>query len=83
MTSQEIVRRQHYSMNNFLITLCCVFSLQASYYTLLMVDPDAPDPENATKKYWLHWLITDVKVHCMLNVSQHTTELRINAKEPV
>ena len=30
-------------------------------YTLIMVDPDAPNPANPIQKYWLHWLVTDIK----------------------
>lgn len=26
------------------------------YYTILMVDPDAPSRDNPTKKYYLHWI---------------------------
>ncbi|XP_052139081.1 protein TWIN SISTER of FT-like [Oryza glaberrima] len=29
-------------------------------YTLVMVDPDAPSPSNASKREYLHWLVTDV-----------------------
>lgn len=28
-------------------------------YTLIMVDPDAPYPENAKFKYYLHWIIVN------------------------
>ena len=31
-----------------------------SSYTLLMVDPDAPDPNSPTFRSWLHWLVVDV-----------------------
>jgi large subunit ribosomal protein L35 len=26
------------------------------YYTLMMIDPDAPSRKNPIKKFWLHWL---------------------------
>ncbi|KAJ3692100.1 hypothetical protein LUZ60_012450 [Juncus effusus] len=29
-------------------------------YTLIMVDPDAPNPSNPTLKEYLHWLVTDI-----------------------
>ena len=31
-------------------------------YILLMVDPDAPSFEHPTRRWWRHWLITDVPV---------------------
>ncbi|XP_061193134.1 phosphatidylethanolamine-binding protein 4-like isoform X2 [Saccostrea echinata] len=30
-------------------------------YTLVMADPDAPFKDNPTQKYWLHWLVTNIK----------------------
>ncbi|KAF3326814.1 protein HEADING DATE 3A [Carex littledalei] len=30
------------------------------FYTLVMVDPDAPNPSNPTLKEYLHWLVTDI-----------------------
>ncbi|XP_048775686.2 phosphatidylethanolamine-binding protein 4-like isoform X2 [Ostrea edulis] len=30
-------------------------------YTLVMVDPDAPFRDSPTQKYWLHWLVTNIK----------------------
>ncbi|CAO2828708.1 unnamed protein product [Amaranthus hypochondriacus] len=29
-------------------------------YTLVMVDPDAPSPGNATEREYLHWLVTNI-----------------------
>nr|UHH90002.1 FT13 [Saccharum hybrid cultivar] len=29
-------------------------------YTLVMVDPDAPNPSNPTLREYLHWLVTDI-----------------------
>lgn len=31
------------------------------YYTLMMVDPDAPSNENPVARYWLHWLVINIK----------------------
>ncbi|EES16923.1 hypothetical protein BDA96_08G088200 [Sorghum bicolor] len=31
-----------------------------AFYTLLMLDPDAPSPSNPTKREYLHWLVTDI-----------------------
>lgn len=27
-----------------------------------MIDPDAPTRDFPSEKYWLHWMITDIKV---------------------
>lgn len=32
----------------------------AAYYTLLALDPDAPDPANPTRRSILHWLVTNI-----------------------
>ncbi|KAL4458023.1 hypothetical protein ABPG75_012888 [Micractinium tetrahymenae] len=32
----------------------------AAYYTLLTLDPDAPDPANPTRRSILHWLVTNI-----------------------
>ncbi|KAL0442846.1 UNVERIFIED_CONTAM: protein MOTHER of FT and TFL1 [Sesamum latifolium] len=31
-----------------------------NYYTLVMVDPDAPSPSEPTFREWLHWLVIDI-----------------------
>ncbi|XP_070031413.1 protein FLOWERINGUS T-like [Nicotiana tomentosiformis] len=31
-----------------------------TFYTLVMVDPDAPTPSNPYQKEYLHWLVTDI-----------------------
>ncbi|KMZ64672.1 Protein HEADING DATE 3A [Zostera marina] len=31
-----------------------------SFYTLVMVDPDAPTPTNPTMREYLHWMVTDI-----------------------
>ncbi|KAF2895555.1 hypothetical protein ILUMI_10619 [Ignelater luminosus] len=31
-----------------------------AYYTLAMVDPDAPSRKNPTKREWLHWLVVNI-----------------------
>lgn len=34
------------------------FNIPANkYYTVLMVDPDAPSATNPTNKHWLHWMV--------------------------
>ncbi|XP_071827636.1 protein D2-like [Apostichopus japonicus] len=42
------------------------------YYTLIMVDPDAPSRTNPTLRYILHWLITNLK-GSDLQTGQHNT----------
>ncbi|XP_062095279.1 protein VERNALIZATION 3-like isoform X2 [Humulus lupulus] len=29
-------------------------------YTLVMVDPDAPNPSNPNQREYIHWLVTDI-----------------------
>ncbi|XP_048657554.1 phosphatidylethanolamine-binding protein 4 isoform X7 [Marmota marmota marmota] len=36
-------------------------AVQGATYTLMMVDPDAPSRSEPTKRYWRHWLVTDIK----------------------
>ncbi|KAJ8541959.1 hypothetical protein K7X08_016825 [Anisodus acutangulus] len=31
-----------------------------TFYTLVMVDPDAPNPSNPNLREYLHWLVTDI-----------------------
>ncbi|XP_047332191.1 protein HEADING DATE 3A-like [Impatiens glandulifera] len=31
-----------------------------TFFTLVMVDPDAPSPSNPTLREYLHWLVTDI-----------------------
>nr|QVX19914.1 mother of FT [Anemia villosa] len=31
-----------------------------TYFTLVMVDPDAPSPSEPTMREWLHWIVTDI-----------------------
>jgi len=31
-----------------------------NYYTLMMVDPDAPNPKTHEYRHWLHWLIVNI-----------------------
>jgi phosphatidylethanolamine-binding protein (PEBP) family uncharacterized protein len=32
------------------------------WYTLMMVDPDAPSPSNPEYRYWLHWLVVNQSI---------------------
>ena len=32
----------------------------AAFYTLMLVDPDAPSPAEPTFRAWLHWLVVDI-----------------------
>ncbi|XP_068661361.1 protein VERNALIZATION 3-like [Aristolochia californica] len=33
---------------------------ESTFYTLVMVDPDAPNPSEPTLREYLHWLVTDI-----------------------
>lgn len=44
------------------------------FYTVIMVDPDAPSPANPTKKYYLHYLV--------VNQSANSTGDTINQYTP-
>lgn len=48
--------------------------LQNDVYTLLMLDPDAPTREFPSEKYWLHWMITDIKVSQLTLCENHTLD---------
>ncbi|XP_072999818.1 protein FLOWERINGUS T 1-like [Typha latifolia] len=39
-------------------------------YTLVMVDPDAPNPSNPTLREYLHWLVTDIPATTDANFGQ-------------
>ncbi|XP_047404851.1 phosphatidylethanolamine-binding protein 4 isoform X1 [Sciurus carolinensis] len=36
-------------------------AFEGATYILMMVDPDAPSRSEPTKRYWRHWLVTDIK----------------------
>ncbi|XP_077417745.1 phosphatidylethanolamine-binding protein 4 isoform X1 [Vanacampus margaritifer] len=38
-----------------------------TFYTLVMVDPDAPSRSSPSQRYWRHWLVTDVKGSSLLD----------------
>ncbi|XP_021747865.1 uncharacterized protein LOC110713724 [Chenopodium quinoa] len=43
----------------------------ASYFfTLVMVDPDAPSPGNPTEREYLHWLVTNIPANGSINLGQ-------------
>ncbi|KAH7701976.1 phosphatidylethanolamine-binding protein-like precursor, partial [Aphelenchoides avenae] len=33
---------------------------KSSYYTFMLVDPDAPEPTDPEARSWLHWLVTNI-----------------------
>ncbi|KAF8313791.1 PEBP-like protein [Clavulina sp. PMI_390] len=39
-----------------------VFHPEARLYTLVMIDPDVPDAENATYQTYLHWLVPNISI---------------------
>ncbi|KAG2469282.1 phosphatidylethanolamine-binding protein 4 [Polypterus senegalus] len=40
---------------------------KAKKYVLIMVDPDAPSRNSPTRKFWRHWLVTDIPGSSLLN----------------
>lgn len=38
---------------------------------LVLVDPDAPSRTNPRKRFWRHWLVTDIPVSACAGVPQH------------
>nr|AIU38033.1 heading date 3A/Flowering Locus T-like protein 5 [Musa acuminata AAA Group]AIU38038.1 heading date 3A/Flowering Locus T-like protein 5 [Musa acuminata AAA Group] len=43
-----------------------------TFYTLVMVDPDAPSPSNPTLREYLHWLVTDIPATTGSSFGQET-----------
>ncbi|KAL3578946.1 hypothetical protein D5086_020450 [Populus alba] len=41
-----------------------------TFYTLVMVDPDAPSPSNPNLREYLHWLVTDIPATTGANFGQ-------------
>ncbi|PIN10407.1 Phosphatidylethanolamine binding protein [Handroanthus impetiginosus] len=41
-----------------------------NFYTLVLVDPDAPSPSNPHLKEYLHWLVTDIPATTGANYGQ-------------
>ncbi|KAK6136370.1 hypothetical protein DH2020_029860 [Rehmannia glutinosa] len=41
-----------------------------TFYTLLMVDPDAPSPSDPNLREYLHWLVTDIPATTGVNFGQ-------------
>lgn len=31
-----------------------------TFYTLIMVDPDAPSPDSPTMAQWIHWIVANI-----------------------
>ncbi|KAK1402882.1 Phosphatidylethanolamine-binding protein PEBP [Heracleum sosnowskyi] len=43
-----------------------------TFYTLLMVDPDAPSPSDPNLREYLHWLVTDIPATTGTHFGQET-----------
>nr|BDG58481.1 flowering locus T-like protein 1 [Allium sativum] len=43
-----------------------------TFYTLVMVDPDAPSPSNPRLREYLHWMVTDIPGGTGSNFGQET-----------
>ena len=56
-----------------------IYDLQAGkYYTLLVIDPDAPSRANPKYKHWLHWL----KVNIIKNINSGIEIVGYNPPTP-
>ncbi|KAH6773759.1 PEBP family protein [Perilla frutescens var. hirtella] len=42
----------------------CITGSPNNYYTLVMVDPDAPSPSEPSFREWLQWLVIDIPEGC-------------------
>ncbi|XP_064459467.1 protein D3-like [Ornithodoros turicata] len=52
-----------------------IFRAEAgSFYTLVMVDPDAPSRQNPKMRHWLHWLVVNIPSSCDLRAGTPVTE---------
>jgi len=52
-------------------------TMDNSYYTIVMVDPDAPDAKTHKMRYWIHWMVTGVSGNALRN------EKQISGQEPI
>ncbi len=57
--SQRINNEQILNLDNVQNQPKIEFEPEGKYYTILMVDPDAPSRDNPIYKYWLHWMIVN------------------------
>ena len=54
-----------------------------SRYTILMVDPDAPDPNHPIMSEWLHWLVVNIQAsYDNINSQDTTTIMEYNGPTP-
>jgi|688.fasta_scaffold299961_3 phosphatidylethanolamine-binding protein (PEBP) family uncharacterized protein len=54
----KIENEKYYDLEDVQYKPQIKFNIPANkYYTILMVDPDAPSPDDNYYKHWLHWMI--------------------------
>jgi phosphatidylethanolamine-binding protein (PEBP) family uncharacterized protein len=57
---------------NFSITRELLYNPSTTKYTLIMADPDAPNPAAPILKDFLHWIMSDVQPKCITNQKRKT-----------
>ncbi|KAJ3694267.1 hypothetical protein LUZ60_009747 [Juncus effusus] len=45
-----------------------------AFFTLVMVDPDAPSPSEPNLREYLHWLVTDIPIHTEASFGNEITQ---------
>ncbi|XP_051121470.1 protein FLOWERING LOCUS T-like isoform X1 [Andrographis paniculata] len=51
-----------------------------TFYTLVMVDPDAPSPSNPSLREYLHWLVTDIPATTSATFGQYLFKGQVSIK---
>jgi phosphatidylethanolamine-binding protein (PEBP) family uncharacterized protein len=57
---------------NFSITRELLYNPATTKYTLIMADPDAPNPSAPILKDFLHWIVSDVQPNCVATQKRKT-----------
>lgn len=57
---------------NFSITRELLYNPSTTKYTLIMADPDAPNPAAPILKDFLHWIVSDVQPQCITTQKRKT-----------
>jgi hypothetical protein len=60
---------------NFSITRELLYNPSTTKYTLIMADPDAPNPAAPILKDFLHWIMSDVQPKCITNQKRKTVHV--------
>ncbi|EXC19883.1 hypothetical protein L484_017860 [Morus notabilis] len=51
------------------------------FYTLLMVDPEAPSPSNPSQREYLHWLVIDIPATTGVGFGKQCTRQNFNTRD--